>query len=128
MLCFVLGASEGAEPVRIRRVILRLAVGWRPPDVHPSGACLHLGASILYQPDNAAEGDTTPGRRLFRCTWGTFRSWGWNALALGWSEGVPGPLLALAHMKPASSRAMATMTTLAWLPSCDESSVALDSA
>src|SRR5687768_11058404 len=38
----------------------------------PSGACLPRGSSILYQPLHAAEGDTTPGRRLVRCTWGTF--------------------------------------------------------
>ena len=35
----VLGAWEEAEPGEIRRLILRLSVGWRPPDLHPSGAC-----------------------------------------------------------------------------------------
>ena len=46
---------------KIRRLILLLSVGWRPPYVPPSGACLHLGASILYQPLHAAQGATTGG-------------------------------------------------------------------
>ena len=103
------GASQ------IRRLILLLSVGWRPPDVPPSGACLPRGSSILYQPLHAAEGDTTPGLRLFRCTWGTF-SVGGGIHSLLWSEGVTGTSLAMAHMKPASSRAMATVTTLACFP------------
>src|SRR5215813_14030994 len=32
-----------------RRVILLLSVGWLPPDLPPSGACLHLGTRILLQ-------------------------------------------------------------------------------
>src|SRR5687767_5355778 len=96
-------------------MILRLSVGFIPPDWHPSGACLHLGSSILYQPLQAAEGDTTPGLRLCRCTLGTF-SVGGGIHALLWSEGVTGTSLAMAHMKPASSRAMATVTTLACFP------------
>ena len=56
----------------MRRLILRLSVGWVPPDLRPSGACLSLGSSVLDQPLHAAEGYTTPGLRLFRCTWGTF--------------------------------------------------------
>jgi hypothetical protein len=56
----------------MRRLILRLSVGWVPPYVRPSGACLCLGSSVLYQPLHAAEGDTTPGLRLCRCTLGTF--------------------------------------------------------
>jgi hypothetical protein len=51
-----------------RRLLLLRAGGWVPPDVGPSGACLTRGSSILYQPLHAAAGDTTPGRRLFRCT------------------------------------------------------------
>jgi hypothetical protein len=49
---------------KTRRVILRIAVGWRPPDWRPSGAGLARGTRIF--PLNAREGDTTPGRRLFR--------------------------------------------------------------
>jgi hypothetical protein len=56
----------------MRRLILLLSVGWVPPYLRPSGACLCLGSSVLDQPLNAAEGDTTPGLRLCRCTWGTF--------------------------------------------------------
>ena len=56
----------------MRRLILLLSVGWVPPYLRPSGACLSLGSSILYQPLNAAEGYTTPGLRLCRCTLGTF--------------------------------------------------------
>jgi len=46
-------------------LILLLSVGWVPPYLHPSGACLALGTSILYKPLNAAEGYTKPGLRLF---------------------------------------------------------------
>src|SRR5262249_4191117 len=48
-----------------RRLLLRLSVGWLPPSWPPSGAGLALGTRILYKPLNAAEDDTTPGRRLF---------------------------------------------------------------
>jgi hypothetical protein len=51
-----------------RRLILLLSVGWVPPYVHPSGACLNLGTSVPVGPLNAAEGYTTPGLRLFSCT------------------------------------------------------------
>jgi hypothetical protein len=57
----------------MRRLILLLSVGWVPPYVLPSGACLTLGTSLLYQPHNAAEGYTKPGLRLFRCTLDPFR-------------------------------------------------------
>ena len=57
-----------------RRLILLLSVGWVPPSLRPSGACLTLGSSVLSQPLNAVEGDTTPGLRLFRCTLETFPS------------------------------------------------------
>ena len=52
----------------MRRLILLISVDWVPPSLPPSGACLSLGSSVLYQPLNAAEGYTTPGLRLFRCT------------------------------------------------------------
>jgi hypothetical protein len=53
----------------MRRLILLISVGCLPPDLRPSGACLSLGSSILYKPLTAAEDYTTPGLRLFRCTW-----------------------------------------------------------
>jgi hypothetical protein len=52
----------------MRRLLLLLFVGWLPPYLCPSGACLTLGTSLLSKPQNAAEGDTTPGLRLCRCT------------------------------------------------------------
>jgi hypothetical protein len=52
----------------MRRLILLISVGWLPPYLLPSGACLSLGSSVLYKPPNAAEGYTKPGLRLFRCT------------------------------------------------------------
>jgi hypothetical protein len=58
---------------KIRRLILRLSGGWVPLDWPPSGACLCLGSSILHSPLHAAEGDTTPGLRLSRCTLEPFR-------------------------------------------------------
>src|SRR6266581_932899 len=50
-----------------RRLILRLSVDWVPPSVPPSGACLNRGTRIPVGSLNAAEGDTTPGLRLFPC-------------------------------------------------------------
>jgi hypothetical protein len=52
-----------------RRLILLLSVGWVPPSLRPSGACLTRGSRILDKPPHAAEGDTKPGLRLFRCIW-----------------------------------------------------------
>jgi hypothetical protein len=66
----------------MRRLILLLAVGWLPPSLRPSGACLTRGARVLSQPLHAAEGDTPPGRRLCRCTWVHLLSAWWNPLAL----------------------------------------------
>ena len=59
---------ERAGASTMRRLILLISVGWVPPYLRPSGACLCLGSSVLYKPHNAAEGYTTPGLRLFRCT------------------------------------------------------------
>jgi len=57
----------------MRRLLLLLSVGWLPPYVHPSAACLILGTSLLYQSPHAAEDDPTPGLRLCRCTWEPLR-------------------------------------------------------
>ena len=72
MMFFVLRCIGRAGASKRRRLILLLSVGWVPPYLRPSGACLSLGSSVLYQPLNAAEGYTTPGLRLFRCTLETF--------------------------------------------------------
>ena len=68
----------------MRRLILLLSVGWLPPYLHPSGACLALGSSVLYQPLHAAEGYTTPGLRLFRCTLERVCSWEFNCQRIFW--------------------------------------------
>jgi hypothetical protein len=100
----------------MRRLILLLSVGWLPPDLQPSGAGLALGASVLYQPLHAAEGDTTPGLRLCRCTWERGCSWDLNCQRVFGVEGVTATWLAMAHINPTSARAMATTTWLACLP------------
>src|SRR5215831_8850420 len=82
MLFFALHASEETEPVRIRRLIRLLSVGWLPPSVPPSGACLSLGTSILDKPLNAIAGSPTPGLRLCQCTKETFGVTGAMVLAL----------------------------------------------
>src|SRR2546427_10040748 len=99
-----------------RRLILLLSVGWVPPYLHPSGACLNLGTRVPVGPLNAAEGYTKPGLRLFQCTLANLlsssftrqrsreRSWGLYR--------VRGTSLAMAHTQPTNSRAMATVTTL----------------
>ena len=56
----------------MRRLILRLSVGWVPPSWPPSGACLARGARVLAQPLNAVARDTTPGLRLVRGTAASF--------------------------------------------------------
>jgi hypothetical protein len=58
----------------MRRLIRLLSVGWLPPSLPPSGACLCLGSSVLSQPLNAVEGYTKPGLRLCRCTGGNLLS------------------------------------------------------
>jgi hypothetical protein len=40
-------AGRGGASQR-RRLILLLSVGWRPPDLPPSGACLALGPRVAY--------------------------------------------------------------------------------
>jgi hypothetical protein len=45
-----------ARASTMRRLILLISVGWVPPSLHPSGACLGLGSSVLYQPRNTALG------------------------------------------------------------------------
>jgi hypothetical protein len=66
----------------MRRLILLLSVGWLPPYVLPSGACLTLGTSVLDKPHNAAEDYTKPGLRLFRCTLEPFRVERFSAMCI----------------------------------------------
>jgi hypothetical protein len=67
-MMFLSSVHRKSRSQQIRRLILLRSVGFIPPDLPPSGACLSLGSSILYSPLNAAEDDTTPGLRLFQCT------------------------------------------------------------
>src|SRR6185295_11706589 len=103
-----------------RRLILLLSVGWVPPSLHPSGACLNRGTSVPVGSLNAAEGYTKPGLRLLSCTLGNLRNVSRTKKpSHPWSVGlycVIGTSLAMAHTKPTSSRAMATVTTFACLP------------
>src|SRR6266436_9636436 len=106
---------------KIRRLILLLSVGWVPPYLHPSGACLNLGTSIPVGSLNAAEGYTKPGLHLFQCTLANLlknllrtRTWS-QKRSVGFYR-VRGTSLAMAHTKPTNSRAMATVTTLACFP------------
>ena len=66
----------------MRRLILLISVGWLPPSVSPSGACLCLGSRVLSQPLNAVEGYTKPGLRLCRCTLGNLPGAWLHPLAL----------------------------------------------
>ena len=66
----------------MRRLILLISVGWLPPSLRPSGAGLCRGSSVLSQPLNAVEGDTTPGLRLCQYTLVTLLSSWLNPLSL----------------------------------------------
>jgi len=48
-----------------RRLILLLSVGWVPPYLHPSGACLSLGTSILIQASERRRGLHRTGAASF---------------------------------------------------------------
>src|SRR6266568_2571890 len=65
-------------------------------------------------PHNAAEGDTTPGLRLFQERWET-----WTACASSRRQlsafGDPATCLAMAHLQALHARAMATTTCWAFL-------------
>src|SRR5262249_41575543 len=70
---FIPRCIERAGASNRRRLILLISVGWVPPSLRPSGACLTRGSSVLSKPPHAAEGDTTPGLRLFPCPLAPFR-------------------------------------------------------
>ena len=98
-----------------RRLSLLLSVGWLPPSLPPSGACLSLGTRILYKPLNAVEGDTTPGLRLFQCLVKPVSRLLPGQDRLGVEE-VTGTCWAMAHINALRSRAMATPTRWGCLP------------
>jgi hypothetical protein len=98
-----------------RRLILRLSVDWVPPDLPPSGACLALGTRMPEGSLNAVEDYTIPGPRLFRCTLGNLLSSSFDRDPSGAYDGT-GICLAMAHLNPSNSRAIATTTWFACLP------------
>jgi hypothetical protein len=104
--CVTLSIGRGGAR-KTRRLIRLISVGWLPPDLGPSGACLTRGTRMpagLVTPPRV-----TPHR-------GGASSHGpWNPLRRLLS-GVTGTCLAMAQLKPASSRAMATTTWVACVP------------
>jgi hypothetical protein len=97
--------SGGAS--HLRRLILLRSVGWRPPDGCPSGACLTRGTRV-------PGGLVTPSRGApHRGCASAERSWDPGRVV---PEGVTGTCLAMAQIKPASARAMATTTGWAGCP------------
>jgi hypothetical protein len=58
----------------MRRLILLLSVGWVPPYLRPSGACLTLGSSMPEGSLNAVEGYTKTGAASLPMPVGTFPS------------------------------------------------------
>ena len=105
----------------LRRLLLRLAGGWRPPDVRPSGAGLTRGARMPSGARHAVEGAPPPGRRRFPCAWAHLRR-GVKGHSVVGPDGDTATSWAVAHRKPATSRAVATATPLAF---CRASSGAL---
>ena len=100
----------------MRRVILLISVGWLPPSVRPSGACLILGSSMPEGSLNAVEGDTNTGAAPLPMHVGKPSEFRVKGQSVFWPYGVTGSSLAMAHRKPTNSRAMATVTTLACVP------------
>jgi hypothetical protein len=98
-----------------RRLIRLISVGWLPPDVRPSGAGLDLGTRVsfsLFTPSRVA-----PHRGCAssdRCGKLGALLVQWRSVC--WTYGVIGTCLAIAHIKPTSSRAIATTTWLACFP------------
>jgi hypothetical protein len=97
---------------KTRRLILLLAVGWVPPSLGPSGACLRLGTS---RPDGLG----TPARIAPHqgcVSADTRRSSAAFSHAVVRTDGVTGTSLAMTPMQLTSSRAMATTTWLTFFP------------
>jgi hypothetical protein len=100
----------------MRRLILLISVGWVPPSLGPSGACLTLGSSMPEGSLNAVEGYTNTGAAPLPMHVGKPAELWVNGPSVFWPYGVTGTSLAMAHIKPTSSRAIATVTTLACVP------------
>src|SRR5215510_13145786 len=98
---------EGAS--KMRRLITLISVGWLPPYLHPSGACLMLGTSVpcglvtlpRVAPNRGCA--SSEGRENLVGLWRQTSS-------RLYAFGVPATCLAIAHIKALTSRAMATTT------------------
>lgn len=104
-----------ARARKTRRLITRISVGWFPPSLHPSGACLHRGTSVpcgLFTPPRVPphRGGVSCRERLE-----TLQACAATRRHL-YAVGDPSPCWAMAHRKARNARAMATMTCLALLP------------
>src|ERR671922_1522225 len=104
---------DGAS--QTRRLILLISVGWVPPDLRPSGACLDLGTRVSFSlltpsrvaPNRGCASSDRHGKPAVLLVQGR---------AVCGTYGVTGTCLAIAHIKPTSSRAIATTTWLAFFP------------
>jgi hypothetical protein len=112
--CFFLCSIGRAGARKTRRLILLISVGWLPPYVHPSGACLNRGTRVPFGiitpprvPPNRGCVSSDKGWKPFTCV---------PTLRPLYAFGDPATCLAMAHMKALHSRAMATTTGLAFLP------------
>jgi hypothetical protein len=108
----VIGSGGASQK---RRLIRLISVGWVPPDWRPSGAGLDLGTRVsfsLFTPSRVAphwgcassDRHGKPGALLVQ----------WRSVC--WTDGVTGTCLAIAPIKPTSSRAIATTTWWACCP------------
>jgi hypothetical protein len=109
------GCSGRDGASTIRRLSLRISVDGLPPDWRPSGAGLGLGTRMpvgLVTPTRVAPhrgGVSADPRGKLAPVCGQWPS-------VWWTDGVTVTSLAMAHLKPTSSRAIATTTWFACLP------------
>lgn len=116
-------AYAGAEPL-LRRLIILIYAGWVPQDLSSSRSCLCLRAGIRRTLSHRGDEDSpyvvlTPHRLWKVVTISCILPWNamlrlWESLTL--YQRVIGVLFAIAHMKAASSLAMAVTTVLRLFP------------
>jgi hypothetical protein len=89
--------------------------GWAPTFLASVGCLPHSRDARTCWPHHAAEGDTTPGRRLFRERLETSQAGGSSRRPLS-ACGAPATCVAMAHLKARHARAMAPTTCWACWP------------